>query len=328
MSQSQSGFFSPGQLRSFQAFQQQGQQGGLGQFLQGLGRIGQPGQAGPVDPMQSTRTALGTVTQRQGQFQAGGFLEQMAGALGRDITAAEEAGGRQFQRQQAETDAFRQFIEEQTPQFGEMAEQQAGRLEDAAGRLEQTGAERLSKFEEGAQGAIAEARAAVSGFEDRVAQDASLASEAIRRRGQAASQQIAAGINPDGSLMTPAQRFAAQSELMHNTDVQVQQQVGQMMNNFNNVKAQLQSNVASISAAVSGQRVQAQEVANRMDQFGTQVRQFGEQLRSAAQLNASRLAEMVRANPESVISVFAALSSFLGAATLPMASFIPGFEFT
>lgn len=298
-------------------------------------------------------------------MRGGGLLGQMAGALGRDVQAQQEAADRQFARQQEEIEGMKGFLGERTGDFEALAEEQAGTLREQAGRLEETGGElredTLSRFESGAEGVMEDVRGqigkaedlaaqATREFEDRAAQDASAAAYGIRRNAQAAMEQIGAGLNPDGTLMTPAQRQAAMTELRMETDAQVQQQITGIFSDYNRMRAGLRMNQASLAmaggqllgqvgTAISGQRAQAllstQAMQQQLMEFGANMRVQAEQIRSSAQLAAvnfemqGRLAisEMVRANPEGIISLYAALSSFIGAATIPGAVFLPEFQF-
>lgn len=350
-------------------------QAGLQQFLQSLNQVGQTQQ--DIDTFATDQgykrvgsdfvktSASGikfTISEadmrkRQQAQQGGGFLQQLFSGLGFDLTQQQGAAERMFQNLQGQITGFEDFLGERAGDFEELAGEQFENLSGLAGDIEQQAQEGLEAFETGASETLADVRGQVSkaeelarlaaeNFEDRVAQDAAAAATGIRGRAQSESKRIAAGLNPDGSMMTPAERFAAQNALRMDTETQVQTQITGLMSNFNNVKAQLEVNRANVALSggqLLGQvgvglaeaRTRAQAVANQMTQFGAGLRLQGEQIRSAAQLNAvnfemqgrQALFQMIQNNPEGIVSVYAALASFFGAATTPGGFQIPAFQF-
>jgi hypothetical protein len=288
-------------------------------------------------------------------------IDQLAAALFREVPMQQAAADRQFARNQQQIDEYGNVIDRNAQALRDLGVEQNEMFQGQAGDLRQRGQAGLEQFEKGAAAVTADVRGevdranrlaagATASYEqtiaetqDRVAQDAMVVATSLRKNAQSAIKMAEAGLRPDGTKMTGAERFAAMTQIRNDTEFQVSGEITRLMSRFNEMRANMGGMLASlkqqqagtalggagtigqVGTALSGQRVQALGLDAQMQQFASQVSMFGEQLRSAGLLEAANyeaqgraaMAEMVANNPESIISLYAGLASLFSLASAP-----------
>jgi len=305
-------------------------------------------------------------------------INQFSTALFQDIANQQDAADQQFNRLDANNRAFEDLIGRsgELNDLGQLQNEalqgRAKGFDERAAQFEQGANQRASDFEsqfnkksdqiskdtksnvdaanKKFDSAIDRFESVLSGFQDQTAQQSANAVRGIQANMKRAQQQIASGINPDGSLMTGPQRFQAQLTLERDTNDQVNQTVTQISTSFNEKFADLGSQLSQLKAAGAQQafqgaglisqtelglqqgrtgaralgeqtRLNARQSGAQTRQFAEGMRQLGEQLQAAG-LTASmnfeaqgrgQLADMIRNNPRGIISVFAGLSALANA---------------
>lgn len=287
-------------------------------------------------------------------------LSQMGAALRQDVMRQQEAADQQFGAQQQQAGMFEEMLGRRVPQIEELGQQQLNRMTGEANRIEAGAQSRLGgdiAFTDKVYGdtkrmaadslrraeqATGIARDVAENYQDRVAQDAQTIAGGLRNDMQNEMKRIGAGINPDGTMMTAEQRQASMQELRTFTSQRVDQALQPLFSRANEMKTQLESQVAqfksqesstamqgaqtvgSTGASLAQTRVASTSQFNQSLQIGATMRQFGEQLRSAANLQAVNyemqgrmaMAELAT-RPRGIISMYAGLSSLFAAHTAP-----------
>jgi len=296
------------------------------------------------------------------------FLEQLASSLFSDIGQQQAAATAQWGRNEAEITGFRDFLGEAGQRLTSEAGAAAGRMNEQAGRVEGAGSKQQQEQEayvqrlneearrradeagEVAGRAVDDIQTVIAGYTDDTARIGAQTAFGIRRRMQGMQKQMAAGINPDGTMMTPEQRQVATMQMTEMTENQVNEallpirmraadqlrELGVTKASYRQAHAQTLTAGAGIVAqtgVAGGQLRQASADLNQQAlQLGAQYRQFGESLRSSAELSAVQfeaqgrvqLAEMVRQNPFTLVSLFSGMSALFAVATAPGAGGVPG----
>jgi len=256
----------------------------------------------------------------------------MEGLIGRGSQTIQQSGAGQRTAMQGIAGNLEAQGRQTMADFGQFRDKQMGRVDEDIAAANRFAAEARQGYEQ-----------AISDFKDTSAQDAANAAFGLRRNVQSAMQQINAGMNPDGTMMTSAERQAATQQLYSQTEDQVSQTVNGIFSNMNNAVASMQGNLANITmgqsqTAMAGGQLRAQvgtsfgsqtlEAANlgqRMAELGANYRAMGEQAYASALQQSvmfemqgrQSVAEMIRANPRQFVSLFAGLTGYLAAATTP-----------
>jgi len=208
----------------------------------------------------------------------------------------------------------------------------------------------IANANEYAGNAVAGFDAAISEYNDRGAQDASAMASAIRRNGHSQMQMARAGVHPDGTPMTAAEQSAAVAEVQWNTETAVQEQITPLLTRYNDTLLQMRRGLADLrsmqaNTALQGGQLrsqyglesgkvlgdahmggiqamnQATEMQAKMMEMGATLARAKADLSGAAQLNAvnlemqgrSEVANMIRQNPQSVVSWFQGLMALYAA---------------
>lgn len=251
--------------------------------------------------------------------------------------------------------------------------------QDTAGRLHQFGDE-LHSFSQAGNPALdrdidsayAHQDRAEAGFEqgirsyqDRGAMDASSVSAGLQARARSQMDQIKAGIHPDGTPMTRQEQEEQMMRVRQETDREVADQVTQIYDHVNDMKATLDAQLAQLRAQGAhlrleggglreqerGLQLEGEKAAGQMHQAGAQVEQqtrellsglgqYSAQIRNAGVLSAAQLmvqgreamAQFIQNNPHSIISLFSGLTAMLSLASAPGigsigAATVPGVDF-
>ena len=276
------------------------------------------------------------------QFNRGGLAGQLTGALLFDTIRQQKAADQFAAEQRAMIGGFGEALGRNVSDIKALGDESWANFQGLGAGLEGRGEAGIARFEGGvtesrgflqAQIRKAEkvAEGAVLGLKDRTNIDASSAAFGINARVRAQTDRI----NSDPT-MTGAQKrdalFAANQEGIRQQGAQI----NQIMGTFNQQQAGLRMAQAQISSAgagqlgqfestVTGARVQSQAQANAMFQAGAAYRAQGESVRTAALNVAAQfelsgrqaMFDMITNAPRGIISVFAGLTSLLGALTLP-----------
>lgn len=298
----------------------------------------------------------------------GGFFEQLSASMFGDIQRQQQAADRQHQRLGEQTAGFEEFIQGRAGDFEQLAGEQAGVLGSEAERLRAMGEGQLSALEEDRAKFEEFKTDTLGNLEERLGRSEKTFGDAIRRfekeqtqalpaaiaagiraDAQAQMKEIQSGLRPDGSMMTEAERQDAMMQVQTRTARQVQQAVvpvqeraqenlaqlrvgfSQLQQGNAALEAQIRTEFGRQDISFQQQKTQLQGVQAQLGSMAANLVSLGEQLRSAAQLNAVNfemqgrlsVSELIRQNPESVVGVFAGLAALLQAATIPGAGGIP-----
>lgn len=262
--------------------------------------------------------------------------EQQSGmyedALQRGIGTMQQAGLGEKQAAQQQAAKLDTQGKQQSQDFLKFRDQQMAQTRQDIGKANQFAAQGVETWNK-----------AIGDFKDMSAQTAANAAFGLRRSTQEAMQQINSGMNPDGTMMSPAEQQAARMQLTQTTEQQVSQSVTGIMAQVNDQMAQMKGTLASLqmgqgqqamagaqlgaSTGVSygGMTLQNDQTRNDMARLSSQLTMTGEQAYAAALQQSvamelqgrTTMAEMIRANPRSFVSMYAGLTGYLAGATTP-----------
>jgi hypothetical protein len=256
---------------------------------------------------------------QQGAQAIQGQNAQMRQNLGGLAQRAEQQG-------QAAFDEFKQF-----------RDQQIGRVDQDISQANQFAQEARANYEK-----------AIGEYQDRSAQQAADLRVGLERQVQNQMRTIEMGRNPDGSLMSPAERAAMQQTMQAETAQQVSQGVNQIYTGLNDTMAQMKGNLSSlmnaqsqtalaggqlrgqVGTAFGAQTIDASRQRASMMELSANLNTTMEQLSAASQLQAVNLLTngykdmyaMVQGNKRGVTSMFAALTGYIAAMTTPGMQFV------
>lgn len=216
----------------------------------------------------------------------GGFMGQAAQALKGDIFAQQKAADNQYNRINAAGAGVADLANQQADQL------RAGANANFQPLIDQQKAEFQSQYDK-----------TMGEFKDRTTTDAAALSSGIQRRYAQQSKQIDMGVNPDGTLMTPAQKRDAQNNLRAQMGQEVNSSIQQVFSNYNQQRAQLNQQYGQLQDSLQSRAAQLTQQQAALNQ-ATQLQ--------AAQLQMSgrmQQAQYITQNPQSVVSVFSALSA-------------------
>lgn len=167
--------------------------------------------------------------------------------------------------------------------------------EASAGRLEGLGGEDRAFFEAKAAKDRAE-------FKDLTAQKAQAAMAGMRSQYQDQKTEIENGVNPDGSVMTPPQKQQALTMLNRQVMEATSNQIATIGGQYNDMARQAATMEMGQRVQSMGQRQQLQSMAE-----GMRTAALGAALNFEVQ-GLQGLAEMIRDNPATYVSRYAALA--------------------
>lgn len=265
------------------------------------------GQAGGNGLMQTAQGPM-TIQEAQrrgitGPFSTGNLLQ----AFQQDIQGQQNAFNEQQGRQRGVEEGFRSFMQGIPQQMQQGLERTIRPLNQFATQLEQTGQQQFDVLNQHAQrlgqvaapdfslvrrdldasnraagAAVSSAMQARNQYGDQSAQRASAIATSMQTMVQDQMRMISAGINPDGSMMTPQQQQQAQAQLQSQVQTQTSQALAQYLDESERYRTSL---TQSIGAAQQGQAAQlsqnASVWANAMIAGTQQQREAG---RDAAQV--------------------------------------------
>ena len=376
MSQFQT-FPAPGQqqdpLGQFSPFAPPGSSGGpFGQYQQGMQRARAPFQQmrGPVYRPLQNKPAPGSAaamaqrkvpmgTQRQMNDAAWNSL--FSGAVFGDMQNQQGIMQEQFGRLNQGMGRFQGAVEQGADRMRGIADQQRQTLGGEADRVQQLGQQGYDEFvrfrdqqigavgqdigraNEQAAGAVESFEKTMGQYQDRTALQASNLAVGLGRQVQNTMQQLAGGVNPDGTQMTSAERAAIQMTMQRDVAEQTSMGVNQIYSQFNDTMASMGANLAQlkqaqaqttmaggqlrgqVGTAFGGQTVDAQRMRASMTELSSGLRTTMEQMSAASELGAINLLtqgykdmyEMIQGNKRGTTSMYAALSGWLAGMTTP-----------
>jgi len=308
--------------------------GGQGQSPQGL--VGRAGQGGPQF---QTRTSDGhsfvsrvggggmnafgngrsdlQYGNRAGGGEASGW-EMSRDAMLSDMSNIQGAGDRMFDRLQGNNQGMNDLVGGLQGRIEGSANREAGRMDQFAKQLEDPNGQGQADFNKAnqyAEDAVNTQKRAESEYKDDNAANMASQSEAIQRSFQSQMNQI------ENSDMTPDEKRSAQFELKGQMRSQVAAAMAPLATRGQEMLAGLKNNLAMTQMAaanqtgnVGAQRSQVLGMAQRAREFSANMRNAG--VMAAAQMEMQgrgALAEMIRGNPETVVSKFQGLMSLYGA---------------
>lgn len=321
---------------------------GLGTWNPATGMF-ETGGAGRRGKFQRSRKDVEAAIRRD-QLARGGAMPELFRALAFDTIRQQGAADELFNRGNQAISDFGSFVDTNAQRMIELGDEQAGTLRGIGQGLEETGQSGLDQFESGVresrgllQGQISKseryAQQAVTGLTDDTNIQATNAVSGMNQRMASEKQRIASDPN-----LTAAQKRDMSMQLSFQTQQAAGGIIAQIKTRFNETRAGLRMQQANVSASgaqvlggfestVQGQRNVAIGERNRMQQAGAAFRAGAESIRTAALAAASQFGaqgreamfNMIQQNPRGIVSIFAGLSSLLGAITQPGAQGIPGF---
>lgn len=346
---------------------------------------GAPGSRGP----NSVRERLQSVINRDSQGGGGGAIDSLFGTVTDENARMQAAADRQFGRNNEQIQGYGDFLSTLNPSLMGVSDRNAALLFGAAGQatgLGDTAVRDQRSRGDAIMAALEGDLSRVGGTADRIEGDADAAlrygaagvraagnalggyqsdSQAnisatvsgLHRQMQTRSQLVNSGINPDGTMMTPAERQAAQRQLTFDTMQATSGVVSQMREEQSRIAAQLGMQLAgtnisagqialgaagarteagrlregvattraTVGSSVSGQALDVERLRTGYRQLASGLLESGANMRSSALTLALQLesqgriamAEMVRNNPESVVSSFASLLQLYSVASAP-----------
>jgi len=329
-----------------------GNRGGVGsldQYAKSQGYTGGPGgysrsEGGRKFSTSAKQLQMRMQRDRQQQTTAtgGGLAGQLMKALQFDTERQQAEANKFYDQQQQAIGQFGESLDQNVDDIKAQGEASQKAFQEMGQNLEGQGEKGIKRFEKGvtqSRGEIKDqigkaekfAQAAVTGLQDRTNIDASNAAFGINARVRSQTDRI--GSDPN---LTAAQK---QDAMFQANTAGIRAQADQITNiksTFNQQQAGLRMAQAQISGAgaqtlgafestVTGARVQSQAGANAMFQAGAAFRAQGESVRTAAINTAAQfelsgrqaMFEMITNAPRGIISIFAGLTSLLGALSLP-----------
>ena len=344
-----------------------------------------PGSRGPNSVRERLQAAINRSSGRGGNS----AVDSLFGVLSDEQQRTQDAADRQFGRNNEQISSYGDFLGNLNPSLMGVADQGASMLYDAAGQAIGLGDAAVAG-QQGRGDAIMSALngdlARVEGTAGRIEGDANTAlgyaaagvraasnaagnyqsdSQAnisatvagINRQMQTRSRLVNSGLNPDGTMMTPAERQAAQRQLTFDTMQATSGVVSQMREEQSRIAASLGMQLAGtnisagqialgaagarseagrmregvattragVGTTVAGQAMDAERIRANYRQLSASLLESGGNMRNAANALAMQLesqgrtamAEMVRNNPESVVSRFASLLQLYSVSSAP-----------
>ena len=266
---------------------------------------------------------FGRLNQGMGRFE---------GAFTQGADRMREIAGQQRQTLGAEADRAQQLGQQGYDDFLRFRDQQLSAVGQDIERANQQAAGAVSSFE----GTMGE-------YKDRTALQASNLAVGLGRQVQNAMQQLAGGLNPDGTMMTPAERAALQTTMQRDVAEQTSMGINQIYSQFNDTMASMGANLAQlkqaqaqttmaggqlrgqVGTAFGGQTIDAQRMRASMTELSSNLRTTMEQMSAASELGAINLLtggykdmyDMIQGNKRGTTSMYAALSGWLAGMTTP-----------
>ena len=285
------------------------------------------------------------------------FSQSVFGDMQNQQAVADE----QFSKLSGQTDAYGRAMQEGAESLRNQNRQQRESLGGMAAKAEQQGSAGYNEFknfrdqqmarvsqdiskanalsEESTEGF----KQAISQYSDRSAQQAGDLRIGLERQYQSAMKDINSGMNPDGTMMSPAEKAANRQNLQQSMGEQVSQGVNQIFTAFNDTKISMEGNLASLRQAQSqtamaggqlrgqtglgfgAQTLDAQKVRAGYLELSANLTTTMEQMSAASELGAINLLtnghkdmyEMISNNKRGVTSMYAALSGWLAGMTTP-----------
>lgn len=215
----------------------------------------------------------------------GTFLNQAAGALKGDVLAQQGAADRQWARVTAAGNSVFDTAQSASNSI-------KGGNVNFQPLMDQQKADFQSQYDK-----------TMGEFKDRTTTDAAALSSGIQRKYQQQMQQIDMGVNPDGTLMTPAQKRDAQNNLHTQMGQEVNGSIQQVWSQYNQQRAQLNQQYGQLQDSLQSRTAQLAQQQAALNQVN--------QLQAAQMLMQGRnlQAQYIQSNPESVVSIFSALSA-------------------
>ncbi len=334
------------------------------------------------------------------EFDAPNYLEQLFGASAADLGSQKKAADAQKTRLDSVIKGTEGTLKDFSKTYQQGISTSLSSLDGLLGDIKGLGAQQSRDFEAGASSvmdaankgadsvlagangvgsmvqsaiktadsAVGKSEAAWRGYDQGVTENAIGATiTGLREHVQQQKQMIAAGLNPDGTMMSPAERMQASRELEADTNRTVamtagglREQAQKTLADLKNVTAGLQMGAAgvrvqgaslleganaqrlgaeqlraNVGTTISGQRLQSQAGQRELAQLSVGVQQFMSQLRTGAQLagfqaqmaGQNSLYEQIQSNPESVISLLPTLLLMGQVASSPGGRGMAGFNF-
>lgn len=328
----------------------------------------------------------------------GSMLSHLQGTLEDETQRMQGAADRQYQRGANEIGDFRGVLDGLTGTITGAADQNAAGLEGVAGQNNALGDQAVSdqaarskgvlgsldqdlkgveasagRADDAANQALAYGRGAVNtaagaaGQYDKDAQaNVQNTVAGMEQRFKTQMQSINAGRNPDGTMMSPAERIAAQRQMSFD----LSQQVGAVTSGLREQQSQTAANLgmhvadvtlgagnvalgassafekagelregaagerARVGTDMAAQGLQAEQLRQGYRSIGAGLMTTAANMRNAARTTAmtlemqghTELANMIRQNPESVVSMFSGLLAMYSIATATGARNVPALQ--
>lgn len=252
-------------------------------------------------------------------------LQQMGQAFGIDHTQLTQAERDRFNQSQAAAGQFSQTIRGITPRAGDIAR---GALGDAMSGPN-------ARFNEFADRTIAQNDAAIQTARDSRSEFESFANQRTLDQitGERAALQnelnmVNSGVNPDGSMMTPAQRDAARRGLVDQVRRRSASIQSSNASQDQQILNQLDANIASMQTQAAAQSGQLAAIQSSLQQFEASTVANAQMTALMAEAQGDlQYADFLRNNPYNPVSLFAGVAA-LTQASRSGAGGVGSFTFT
>jgi hypothetical protein len=235
-----------------------------------------------------------------------------------DMSRIQGAGDRMFDRQNQNNQGMANLVGSASGRIEGAANREGDRMDQFANRMENPNGQAQGDFNKASQYAedsVNTQKRAESEYKDNNAQLMASTSEAVQRSFQQQENEI------NNSDMTDDEKRSALSQIKSQKMSQLSQALAPLATRGQEFLAGLKNNIAQTQMAAAGTMTSIGAQRGQVLQMAQRAREFASNLRAAAPVTATQmemqgrgmLADMIRNNPETVVSKFQSLMSMYGA---------------
>lgn len=249
-----------------------------------------------------------------------GALDQMAWAVGQDTQNTQNAMDFNWARNNEAQAGFGQAVEQAPGNIMASGRQATGDLSEAIAAQRRIGSETVAYADNAA-------KETEQKFRDTTSAEIATQTAAISNQMRNQLEGLNAGVNPDGTLMTPEQRESQRTQLQTQFAFQKAQIATTINSQFNKDLASLRTNLQGLGQQARGIQAGTEQVASGLAQAMATVRQSSTLAATEALLQGrAQLAQMIQGNPYGTVSLFSGLAALFAAGTAPGAGNVRAFN--
>lgn len=235
-----------------------------------------------------------------------------------DMSRIQGAGDRMFDRQNQNNQGMANLVGSASGRIEGAANREGDRMDQFANRMEDPNGQGQGDFNKASQyaeDAVNTQKRAESEYKDNNAQLMASTSEAVQRSFQQQENEI------NNSDMTDDEKRSALSQIKSQKMSQLSQALAPLATRGQEFLAGLKNNIAQTQMAAAGTMTSIGAQRGQVLQMAQRAREFASNLRAAAPVTATQMemqgrgmmGDMIRNNPETVVSEFQSLMSMYGA---------------